>query len=122
MLEKRVHKRRHLIYYLRAVDAVSGLELGHVGDISPGGMLLFSKSHVPLRDEYEVDIELFDLERTRQQQLEVKIAPMWSGPDANPEYQCIGCRFVDISEEDQFVIEDIVQSIGFLDGEGLPQV
>lgn len=121
MLEKRLHKRRHLIYYLRAIDNASGLELGRVGDISPGGVLLVSKKALQLKTEYNINIELFDLEETKQQQLAVNILPMWTREDANPEYLCTGSRFINITERDKLIIMDIVQSIGFLDGEGLPQ-
>ncbi len=122
MLEKRVHKRRHLVYYLRAVDNVTGRELGRVGDISPGGILLVSKNKIALQTEYEVGIELSDLENNNQyQQLIVKIVPMWAKKDVNPDYMCIGSKFVDITEKDKLVIMDIIQSIGFLDGESLPE-
>ncbi|MCP4199383.1 MAG: PilZ domain-containing protein [Proteobacteria bacterium] len=122
MLEKRVHKRRHLVYYLRAVDNATGRELGRVGDISPSGILLVSKNKIALQTEYEVGIELSDLENNNQyQQLIVKIVPMWAKKDVNPDYMCIGSKFVDITEKDKLVIMDIIQSIGFLDGESLPE-
>ena len=74
MLEKRVHKRRHLVYYLRAVDNATGREIGRVGDISPAGILLVSKGKIALQTEYKVGIELSDLENNRQHhQLNVKI-------------------------------------------------
>jgi c-di-GMP-binding flagellar brake protein YcgR len=122
MLEKRVHKRRHLVYYLRAVDNATGREIGRVGDISPGGILLVSKNKIALHSEYEVGIELSDLENNKQhQQLIVKIMPMWAKKDVNPDYMCIGSKFVDITEKDKLIIMDIIQSIGFLDGESLPE-
>jgi hypothetical protein len=122
MLEKRVHKRRHLVYYLRAVDNATGQEIGRVGDISPGGVLLVSKNKIALQTEYEVGIELSDLENNRQHhQLIVKIIPMWAKKDVNPDYMCIGSKFVDITEKDKLIIMDIIQSIGFLDGESLPE-
>ena len=99
MLEKRFHKRRHLIYYLRAIDNASGLEIGRVGNISPGGVLLVSKNRIQLKTEYNVNIELLDLEETKQQQLTVNILPMWTKQDINPEYLCTGSRFIDLTEQ-----------------------
>jgi hypothetical protein len=122
MLEKRVHKRRHLVYYLRAVDNATGREIGRVGDISPAGILLVSKNKIALLSEYEVGIELSDLENNKQHhQLNVKIMPMWAKKDVNPDYMCVGSKFVDITEKDKLIIMDIIQSIGFLDGESLPE-
>jgi c-di-GMP-binding flagellar brake protein YcgR len=121
MLEKRTHKRRHLVYYLRAIDKKTGQELGRVGDISPGGILLVSKNNIALQREYDVGIELSDIEDSQsQQQLNVKIWPMWAKKGVNPDYMCIGSKFVDISDKDKLIIMDIIQSVGFLDGESLP--
>jgi hypothetical protein len=122
MLEKRVHKRRHLVYYLRAIDNKTGQELGRIGDISPGGVLLVSKNKIALHTEYDVGIELSGTEDSKHyQQLNVKIVPMWAKKDVNPDYMCIGSKFVDISEKDKLIIMDIIQTIGFLDGESLPE-
>ena len=122
MFEKRIHKRRHLVYYLRAIDKKSGQELGRIGDISPGGVLLVSKNKIALQTEYEVEIELYGVEEASYHQyLNVKIVTMWAKKDLNPEYMCIGTKFVDISDKDKLIIMDIIKSIGFLDGENLPE-
>ncbi len=122
MLEKRIHKRRHLVYYLRAVNCETGEELGRIGDISPGGILLVSKNKIVLQTEYEVEIELSAIEETSYyQKLNVKIMPMWAKKDVNPDYMCIGSKFVGISDRDKLIIMDMIQSIGFLDGESLPE-
>lgn len=115
---KRNEKRRHLIYYLQAIDAETGQELGRVGDISTNGLLLLTEANLPMGEFFNVIIKIHGMkEEGSVSQIQVRLKTLWSKKDYNPSISCIGTQFVEPTEEDIEAISNIIDSIGFFNGE-----
>lgn len=112
--DNRRHKRRSLYYYLQVLDQSSKAEIGRLVDIHVAGLLLISKT------KYEQDIA-FDLHipieedavSSTPRDLKLKATVCWSNQDINPDYYVTGMQFVDVTTEQEDIIEELIRTIGF---------
>lgn len=109
--EQRGLARRELIYYLKAVDSKTGMELGRMGDIHVEGMLLMSDKPLPGGEIYEISLELPKALQagTGQQNLELRCETMWTrrGPRAST-YHENGIRFIGLTEPQRDRIRQLI--------------
>ncbi|MFO1430178.1 MAG: PilZ domain-containing protein [Candidatus Competibacteraceae bacterium] len=90
--EKRNFKRWQLIFYLRVFDRDTGSLLGHLVDISEGGMMLISEQPIPIDQPFRIYLEVPQDTEPRQH-IECDIHSLWSSNDINPDFYDTGFRF-----------------------------
>ena len=110
---KRKMKRRYLVYYLRAFDRKTGEVLGHLVDITEGGVMLMRESQLETQKEYSMRL------RWRNAAGRLQVADFdgecrWCRPDINPDFYDAGFS---ISAKDEETLRTIRQLIGDL---GMP--
>lgn len=112
--EKRTQTRRNLIYYLKVVDAISGEELGRVGNLTTKGVLVIGEREIEEGEVHTVKIDISDVEiGIEQEYIIMKITACWSRQDVNPDYYVTGYSSELRDEESQDVIVRLIDSIAF---------
>lgn len=104
--------RKHLLFYLDILDVQSGELLGHLGDISLDGLMMVADQPLPLQQVRVILIKLPEDEELTESSIEMKIEVRWTRPDLNPNLHRIGCQFVDISEKNRAIIQQVEQILG----------
>jgi len=112
MQDRRKFKRRQVTYYLKVYDQTSGELIGHLVDISPGGVMLLGMDPCPVGNNFEMKI-ILPAEILGKTELFLNAECKWSARDINPDYYDSGFQLADISEDDAKVIEWLVQRYGF---------
>jgi hypothetical protein len=107
--------RKQLVFYLDVLDQHTHERLGHLGDISKNGMMIFTYQPLAFDGIRDVSIQLHGLEGFSKKTLDCKVEERWARPDINPKILCIGCEFIDLSPEDLSVIEQLQEVLGFND-------
>jgi len=107
--------RKQLILSLEVLDQHTKALLGHLGDISKNGMMIFTEQPLIFDSFKDVSIQLHDLEEFSQKTLDCKVKARWAKPDVNPKIHCIGCEFTNISAENLTLIEQLQDVLGFND-------
>jgi hypothetical protein len=114
LIDQRQDKRRHLIYYLSAIDARTKTLVGYVYDITTKGMLLLCSEPVEAGSVIDFDIVLpHGLSVT--QSFSVKAECRWSKPDVNPENYLSGFSFTHIDRPAAVTINALIARFGFQD-------
>ena len=111
-IEKRKEPRRHLIFYLKVVDPVSGQLIGHLVDISPVGMMMICQDELATNQEIPVKLILPAVFESATH-LELIGDTVWCHKDVNPDYYAVGIRFRNTTPENTLIIQDLVDSFGF---------
>ncbi len=110
----REEDRRHLIYYLKVKNRVTGETVGRVVDITGSGVLLISTDKFDSNSEIPVRIELGDeLFEKMHGHLELNIQCRWSKKDINPSYFVNGFSFINETPEQKMLINKLTDIIGF---------
>lgn len=107
-IDDRTCVRRKLISYPQVVDALSGRTVGRVLDLSPRGLCLINRSgSEPFESgRYRMLIQGGDSEPT---EIAFEAAPVWSGPDRNPEYAATGYRITGIGHRDELALNRLLR-------------
>lgn len=112
--EKRTQARRNLIYYLKVVDAISGEELGRVGNLTTNGVLVIGDREIEEGEVHTVKIDISDVDTgIEDEYIMMKISACWSRPDINPDYFVTGYKSELRDDESREIIERLIDSIGF---------
>ncbi len=90
--EKRNFKRWQLIFYLRVFERDTGSLLGHIIDVSEGGMMLISEQPLPIDQPFHVYLEV-PQDTGPRQHIECEVHSLWSNNDINPDFYDTGFRF-----------------------------
>jgi hypothetical protein len=91
--EKRNFKRWQLIFYLRVFDQDTGSLLGHIIDISEGGMMLISEQPLPIDQMFRLYLEV-PQDTGPRQHIEFEALSLWSKNDINPDFYDTGFRII----------------------------
>ena len=97
MSDKRKHRRANLIYYLKVYDHANEQCIGHLVDISVGGLQMIGESKIPAGEDYHFKIQL--PEDHPHESFSVKAKALWSKTDINPDYIASGHSFTGLSPE-----------------------
>ncbi|HDQ40257.1 MAG TPA: PilZ domain-containing protein [Desulfonatronum sp.] len=114
IVNHRLHTRRKLYYYLEVIDKNSKIEVGRLVDIHVAGMLLIGTRR--LDSGLKLDIRVLiddDLLETKYGNLDVQVLVRWSKQDINPDYYVTGVQFVEITPEQEELINELIRTIGF---------
>ena len=116
MADQRSRKlsRRHLIVYLRVYDRDSDILLGHLVDITSGGLMLMSEEEIPVDRVCRLRIDVGEGHGWRGY-LDLDARSIWSRRDVNPSYVDTGFEFLDPSERALAAIESLILDLGFAD-------
>jgi len=112
--EKRAYERYSVEFYLSVYDRETDALVGHVVDISLGGLQLLSEAPIPAGEDFRLRMEV-SLESGRQETVEFEAWPIWQSEDLNPGFYSAGFQFVDLSpgaaQSVQAVIDEIVAGL-----------
>jgi len=111
--ENRRSVRKALFLYLDVFDKRSNELLGHLGNLSEGGLMLLANKPIlnrikHLRIRLPNDKEDIDFEK---EFIDVKVEICWTEPDPNPNIHRIGCRFLKVSHADLTIIEELIDDM-----------
>lgn len=107
MQERRKYKRSELMYYVRIYDRNTGEVIGHLGNITPYGLMIISEEPLQIESKYDLRIEL-PQELEEKANLEMDAESLWCIPDINPNFYNTGLRLLDLGAEDIRIIEQMV--------------
>lgn len=112
----RRENRRHLIYYLKVENLDTNELIGRIVDITRKGILLISHEKINANTIFPVRIELGDeLFEKMHGHLEMNIKCRWSKEDINPDYFVNGFEFINQTSEQESIIQNLIEVIGFAD-------
>ncbi|MCP4370519.1 MAG: PilZ domain-containing protein [Deltaproteobacteria bacterium] len=114
MLEKRKLKRRHLIYYLRVFDRNTNVLMGHLVDIASEGILLIGEHSIETDQIYQLKMVL-PAEILGKEQLLFDAKCVRCQKDINSDFFNIGFQLEKVSRNHFFVIEQLIDDLGFRD-------
>ncbi len=112
--DRRTIKRKHVAYYTRMFDAKSDVQLGNLGDISLGGVMLISAIPFPPDTTFQLKLELSD-DIADKPFMVFEALSLWSHPDLDPELNNTGFRITKIAPEDLEIIRNILQAYSIRD-------
>jgi hypothetical protein len=112
MLEARILKRRHLIYYLEVFDQESGELLGHLVDITTRGMKLVSKQRLSADKVYHLRMALPG-ELFQEKEFRFTARSLWTTNDINPDFYDTGFEVSQLDERAKDIIAKLINRLGF---------
>lgn len=99
MQERRSLKRRDLVYYLRAYDRRNQQLLGHVANISTGGVMLIGERPIEPDTTYFLEMQ-FPIDIRGRRSIEIEATSKWSRTNGNKESFSTGFELSDIGPDD----------------------
>jgi hypothetical protein len=114
MPERRKLKRRHLLYYLRVYNAQTGRVLGHLVDISEGGVMLISQHRRRIGRSVRLRMVLPNQPR-RATIVEFDATAKWCRRDVNPDFWDTGFETSGLTRRQAADLETLVDDYGFRD-------
>jgi hypothetical protein len=112
MFTKRKVKRIHLVYYLLVFDKKTDQLMGHVVDITTGGMKLMSKEPVAPGSVHEFRMALPD-EIGSSKEIVFEAKSVWSKNNLFSDFFGTGFTFEKIADEDVVVIRELIDKFGY---------
>ncbi len=106
-IERRQTHRKHVAYFSRVFDVISGDQLGNLGDITTSGLMLISANAVEVPKTYKIRIELSS-DVAGKGSLEILATSLWSRADIDPSRHNTGFKISKISTEDKAIIHRII--------------
>ena len=114
MDERRKHKRRNSIFYIKVYDKETGKIVGRLVDITTGGMMLVSEK--PIEIGTVADFRMPLPEKIRNiEEISFNAQSVWNGPDVNNEFFDTGFQFIEPSLETIDLICDSFEDHIFAD-------
>ena len=114
MRESRKLKRRHLIFYLRILNAQDESLFGYIVDITPEGLMVMSEKPIESNKVFDLKMHLA-LQGQKTEVIEFKAESVWSSQDVNARYYDSGLRLIDVDDDTAILIEDMINHLGFVD-------
>jgi c-di-GMP-binding flagellar brake protein YcgR len=108
---RRNQERYSLEYFLRIVDQDTESMLGHIIDISTGGMRLISEAPIPTQRDFRLWMEI-SLESGAQGKFALEARSVWSREDINPQLYDTGFSFIALSAEARSSIANLIRELG----------
>ena len=111
---RRIARRRHLIFYLRAWDLATEQVLGHVVDITTQGVMLISEKPIELDKPFDLEIRWTDPEG-EQRNIRFQAHSRWSKPDVNNAFFDTGFEIIGDTKGAVKPIQEMIDRFGFND-------
>ena len=119
--ERKIPIRRHVVLYLRVLDAESGEDIGRLGDISEKGIMVLSEKSLETEKDMRVKLKLPVSEGFWGEDVDLLIKLLWSRKDKNPKYFCQGGLILEIPEKSRHDIDKLVEKFGLADNRSLKE-
>jgi len=116
MEERRKHKRRHSIFYIKVYDEETGKMAGRLVDITTGGMMLVSEEPIEVGTISRFKMPLPEKIRDIGE-ISFKARSVWNGPDINDDFFDTGFQFIEPSFETIDLICDSFENRIFTDSD-----
>jgi len=110
--EHRRSQRKRARNAIVVTNAISGQQIGHVGNLSIDGMLLISSRQLPEDALFQFNFQLPSGATAQMHQIEIGVHEQWSEAANVPGQFWTGFRIIDIGPEDYNVLYDWVMSPG----------
>lgn len=110
--DKRRGNRKGLFYYLKAVKVDGGEPVGHLVNLTEGGLMLMSPVPIPPGTPLDLNLELpppFEAHSP----LRCQVLCRWGGPSVTPGFLDIGFEFSEPDAVRTQLIRRILREIGF---------
>jgi len=114
MEEKRVLKRRHIMFYSRVFDRKTGSLLGYLGNLTHGGAMIISEEALEVDEIYQFRMDL-PTDMYPKPILSFEATSVWCRPDIDPRFYDTGLEFIDLPPDDLAIIDQINEDYGFRD-------
>ncbi len=113
MKERRTLDRKYLMVYSRVFDRATGKILGYLSDLSPKGAMIISDDPISENAKLSLRFDLPDppLFSTDHLNLEARVA--WCKPDIDPSFYNLGFEFLEISEQEKAIVEEMIVAYEF---------
>ena len=112
--EKRRMKRRHLIYYLEAVDRGTDKLVGFLVDITTKGIMLMSKTPIETGKIFQLRI-LLKTDLSEKKYLNFDAKSKWCEKSINTDIYDTGFELINKDISDFREIEEVIDALGFKD-------
>lgn len=109
---ERRFRRYQLIYRLSVFDNYNQQLIGYIIDLSLGGALLITDRAIKNKAKMKIHIELPST-FLDEKYIDIYTEVIRINRDINPDYFCVGIRFLDLNYKDQIVIESIIENYSF---------
>jgi hypothetical protein len=110
--EQRRMKRRHLIYYLEAIDRGTGKLIGFLVDITTEGIMLMSKTPIETGKIFQLRI-LLKTDLSEKKYLNFDAKSKWCEKSINTEIYDTGFELINKDISDFREIEEVIDELGF---------
>ena len=110
--EHRRSQRKRAHQAIQVNDAITGQQIGHVGNLSADGMLLISNRQVVDDALFQFSFHLPNVATGHVHQLEIGVHEQWSETANVPGLFWTGFRIIDIGPEDFDVLNGWIESPG----------
>jgi len=114
MKERRITKRRYLLYYARIFDSATRHQIGNLVDITPRGAMVLSPDPFTVGVTYHLRLELSE-DVSDQSHLDFTVLSKWSHPDIDPRLFNTGFEIIEVDKAGADAIQRIVGIYGFRD-------
>ncbi len=108
MEDRRKLTRKYLMVYSRVMDRQSGKVLGYLSDMTRAGAMIISDDPMTQGTVLGIRIDLPPLPSFNQDHLELNVKAAWCKPDIDPHFYNIGFQFLNASEEEGKVIDEVI--------------
>lgn len=108
--ERRAYERYSVGFYLCVYNQDDGSLVGHIVDISLGGLQLLSEIPLPSGAEFRFRMEL-SLESGRKESIAFEARNVWQDEDINAGSYNVGFEFVNLTPATQQLLEAAIQDI-----------
>ena len=115
MEERRLLKRRHLIYYLSVEDIDTGRLLGHLVDVTAEGIMLMSSDPIETGRVFRLRMTIPAGAEGTSQAVEFQAKSIRTGKDVNPDFFDTGFHMVSLTPSQLGLIETLIDDHGFRD-------
>lgn len=110
--EQRRMKRRHLIYYLEAVDRETDKLVGFLVDITTKGIMLMSKTPIETGKIFQLRI-LLKTDLSEKKYLNFDAKSKWCEKSINTEIYDTGFELINTDISEFREIEEVIDALGF---------
>ena len=118
--ERRKLKRRSLAYYMLVMDANTREMIGHLVDITPGGLMMDSAKPLPLGSDFRLLLDTMP-DVADKDYIKFTARCKWCLPDAVEPYLFdIGFSIIDIAQHDADIIRKITEKYATRDEYNFP--
>ena len=112
--ERRAYERYSVEFYLCVYNRDTDALMGHIVDISLGGIQLLSETPIANGEQFRFRMDV-SLESGRKETIEVEAQSVWHDEDVNPGFFNTGFEFLNLSlcalKTIKATIKDIVGSL-----------